>query len=40
MRICQECGMEVKEDESVCPRCGSEDIKTENFCRILGTKLD
>ena len=40
MRICQECGLEVKEDEIVCPSCGSEDIKTENFCRILGTKLD
>ena len=39
MKICQECGSEVKEDENTCPRCGSEDIKEEHFCRILGTKL-
>ena len=40
MRICQECGAEVKDDETKCSRCGREDIKTEKFCRILGTKLD
>ena len=39
MRICQNCGWEIKEDEDTCPRCGSEDIKEENFCRILGTRL-
>ena len=39
MKICQECGSEVKEDETTCPRCGSDDIKEEKFCRILGTKL-
>jgi len=40
MKICQECGAEVKEDENVCARCGSEDIKEEKFCRILGTRLE
>ena len=40
MRICQECGSEVKENENKCPKCGSEDIKTEKFCRILGTKVE
>lgn len=40
MKICQECGAEVKEDENSCPRCGSKDIKEEKFCRILGTRLD
>lgn len=40
MRLCQECGSEVKENENKCPKCGSEDIKTEKFCRILGTKLE
>lgn len=39
MRICQECGAQVEEGETECPSCGSKDIKTENFCRILGTKL-
>ena len=40
MRICQECGCEVKEGETECPKCGSKDIKTEKFCRILGTKIE
>lgn len=40
MRTCQNCEAEVKKDEKACPRCGSTDIKTEKFCRILGTKLD
>ncbi len=40
MKICQECGAEVKEDENSCPRCSSKDIKEEKFCRILGTRLD
>lgn len=39
MRICQNCGTEVKQDEEKCERCGSEDIKEEHFCRILGTKI-
>ena len=39
MRICQNCGAEVKQDEEKCERCGSEDIKEEHFCRILGTKI-
>ncbi len=39
MRICQECGAEVKENEDACSRCGSRDVKEEKFCRILGTKL-
>ena len=39
MRICQNCGAEVKQDEEKCERCGSEYIKEEHFCRILGTKI-
>lgn len=39
MRICQNCGAEVKQDEEKCERCGSEDIKEEHFCRIFGTKI-
>ena len=39
MKICQDCGFEVKEDEDECSRCGSKNIKEEKFCRILGTKL-
>ena len=39
MRICQNCGAEVKQDEEKCERCGSEDIKEEHFCIILGTKI-
>ncbi len=40
MKICQECGAEVKEDKDICTRCGSKDIKEEKFCRILGTRLE
>jgi len=39
VKICQECGAEVKEDEDKCSRCGSSDVKEEKFCRVLGTKL-
>ena len=39
MRVYQNCGAEVKQDEEKCERCGSEDIKEEHFCRILGTKI-
>ncbi|WP_462315607.1 zinc-ribbon domain-containing protein [Methanobrevibacter sp.] len=27
VRICQECGSQVPEDEESCPKCGSKDIK-------------